>query len=55
MFSLFKKKEKTNIVAPVSGKLIELEKVKDPVFAKKMMSDGFVIVQIGRASCRERV
>lgn len=35
MFSLFKKKEKTNIVAPVSGKLIELEKVKDPVFAKK--------------------
>lgn len=44
MFSLFKKKEKTNIVAPVSGKLIELEKVKDPVFAKKMMSDGFVIV-----------
>lgn len=43
MFSLFKKKEKTNIVAPVSGKLIELEKVKDPVFAKKMMGDGFAI------------
>lgn len=44
MFSLFKKKEKINVVAPISGKLIELEKVKDPVFAKKMMSDGFVIV-----------
>lgn len=44
MFSLFKKKEKINVVAPISGKLIELEKVKDPVFAKKMMGDGFVIV-----------
>lgn len=44
MFSLFKKKEKTNIVAPISGELIELEKVKDPVFAKKMMGDGFAIV-----------
>ena len=43
MFSLFKKKEKTNIVAPISGELIELEKVKDPVFAKKMMGDGFAI------------
>ena len=44
MFSLFKKKEKTNIVAPVYGKLIELEKVNDPVFAKKMMGDGFAIM-----------
>ena len=44
MFSLFKKKEKTNIVAPVAGELIELEKVKDPVFAQKMMGDGFAIV-----------
>lgn len=44
MFSLFKKKEKTNIVAPVSGKLIELEKVNDPVFSQKMMGDGFAIV-----------
>lgn len=44
MFSLFKKKEKTNIVAPVSGELIELEKVNDPVFSQKMMGDGFAIV-----------
>lgn len=44
MFSLFKKKEKINVVAPISGKLIELEKVKDPFFAKKMMGDGFVFV-----------
>lgn len=38
----FKKKEK-NLLAPVSGKTIEIEKVNDPVFAQKMMGDGFAI------------
>lgn len=43
---LFKKKEKvTDIVltAPISGKMLALENVPDPVFAKKMMGDGIAV------------
>lgn len=39
----FKKKEKKQLLAPTSGKIIEIEKVNDPVFAQKMMGDGFAI------------
>lgn len=38
-----KKKEEFNVVAPASGILTKLEDVKDPVFAEKMMGDGFAI------------
>lgn len=41
MLKLFKKKE--IFLAPLSGKLIPLEEVSDPVFAQKMMGDGFAI------------
>ncbi|WP_125763824.1 PTS sugar transporter subunit IIA [Companilactobacillus hulinensis] len=40
---LFTKKKEISIAAPVTGNLIKLEKVNDPVFAKKMMGDGFAI------------
>ncbi|WP_067727871.1 PTS sugar transporter subunit IIA [Oceanobacillus damuensis] len=44
--SLFKKKEAIKditLVAPVSGKLVSLEEVPDPVFAEKMMGNGVAI------------
>lgn len=43
---LFGKKEvKTEevLVAPITGKLVPLEEVPDPVFAQKMMGDGIAI------------
>ena len=42
------------VYSVADGQVIELEQVKDPVFAQKMMGDGFDY-EIGRASCRERV
>ena len=42
MFNLFNKKE--DFLAPISGELIAIEKVNDPVFAQKMMGDGFGII-----------
>ena len=44
MLSFFKNKEKFKAVAPVSGKLIRLEDVKDEVFSTKMMGDGYAII-----------
>ncbi len=32
-----------SLVAPVSGVFVALEKVADPVFAEKIMGDGFAI------------
>lgn len=48
MFGFLKRnrKEEFSIVAPVSGKLIRLEDVNDPVFSQKMMGDGFAIQPI---------
>lgn len=47
MLRIFKKKEETicspELLAVVDGTLIPMEKVKDPVFAQKMMGDGFAI------------
>lgn len=39
----FLKKEEFKIVAPVSGKLIPLDKVEDQMFSQKLMGDGFAI------------
>lgn len=35
--------EPFEVVAPTNGTLIDLSKVSDPVFAQKMMGDGFAI------------
>ena len=43
---LFKKKEEVtdvSINAPVSGEVVALEEVPDPVFSEKMMGDGVAI------------
>ncbi|WP_024615753.1 PTS glucose transporter subunit IIA [Clostridium sp. Ade.TY] len=50
MFGFFKKKkqdEALNFVAPVSGKVIDLSEVPDPVFAQKMAGDGVGIDTTG--------
>lgn len=46
MFGFGKKKvaeNDANLYAPVTGELINLENVSDPVFAGKMMGDGFAV------------
>jgi PTS system glucose-specific IIA component len=44
---LFRRKEKPqkeiDIYAPISGKVLSLEEVPDPVFSEKMMGDGMAI------------
>ena len=45
MFNLFKKT--LTIVAPISGKTIDLSEVPDPVFAGKMVGDGIAIDSTG--------
>ncbi|GEO59023.1 PTS sugar transporter subunit IIA [Companilactobacillus bobalius] len=44
LFGLGKKKITETIYAPVNGKLKTLENVNDPVFAQKLMGDGFGVV-----------
>ena len=44
--NLFNKKTeepKKGICAPISGKLLPITEVPDPVFSQKMMGDGFAI------------
>lgn len=41
---MFKRKQTKNLYAPVTGKMIPLEQVPDPVFAQKMMGDGIAFV-----------
>ena len=47
MFDFFKKKKKeekiVSIASPVKGKVLKLEEVPDPVFAEKMVGDGFAV------------
>ena len=45
-FQFFKKKE-LQLVAPLSGTVVPLEKVPDPVFSQKMMGDGVAIEPSG--------
>lgn len=42
MLNIFKKKEL--FLAPISGEMIQIEEVNDPVFSQKMMGDGFGII-----------
>lgn len=45
MFNFFKKS--LTMVAPISGKTIDLSEVPDPVFAQKMAGDGVAINSTG--------
>ncbi|ATD53783.1 PTS sugar transporter subunit IIA [Clostridium chauvoei] len=45
MFNFFNKS--LNLIAPVSGKTIDLSSVPDPVFAQKMVGDGIAIDTTG--------
>ncbi|MBU5595261.1 PTS glucose transporter subunit IIA [Amphibacillus sp. MSJ-3] len=42
--NLFKKTTKREIIAPLSGQLVSLDQVPDPVFAEKMMGEGVAII-----------
>jgi|SRR5699024_3764383 len=41
--SLFKKKKSTNLYAPLSGEVVNIEDVPDSVFNQKMMGEGIAI------------
>ena len=44
MLSFFKKKEENlKITAPVDGELVPITEVKDDIFSKKMLGDGFAV------------
>jgi len=45
MFKFFNKKQKSDLklIAPATGKVIDLSEVPDPVFAQKMVGDGVAI------------
>lgn len=43
MFGFLKKKKEVSIAAPMTGKIIEIDKVPDKVFAEKMVGDGLAI------------
>lgn len=51
MFFKRKKESNLNLCAVVDGTTNEMEKVKDPVFAQKMMGDGFAIESTGNTFC----
>ncbi|WHY86884.1 PTS glucose transporter subunit IIA [Neobacillus novalis] len=40
----FFKKEPVDFYTPVSGKIVPLEEVPDPVFSQKMMGDGLAVI-----------
>lgn len=40
----FLKKKKVQVYAPISGEVIHIEDVKDPVFSNKMLGEGFAII-----------
>ena len=43
MFKLFKGKKPTQLVAPLSGKIVPIEEVPDEAFAQKMVGDGVAV------------
>lgn len=43
VFSFFKK-GKLQIISPVTGNIIPLEEVPDPVFSQKMMGEGIAVI-----------
>lgn len=50
MFGLLKRKPRT-VHAPVDGKVIAIEEVKDEVFAAKLAGDGVAIMPVGDTFC----
>jgi len=44
IMEVFKKKQVKGFFAPMSGKIMPLSEVPDPVFSQKMMGDGFAIL-----------
>lgn len=42
--NLFKKNQDIQLHAPVSGKVVPLEEVPDPVFSEKMMGEGIAVI-----------
>lgn len=47
MFAKFMKKNKVQVFSPLSGQVIPLEQVPDPVFSQKMMGEGIAIMPTG--------
>ncbi|GAB6098690.1 PTS glucose transporter subunit IIA [Halanaerocella petrolearia] len=43
MFNLFSQENRLEVLAPITGDLVELEEVPDQVFSQKMMGDGIAI------------
>lgn len=43
VFGLGKSKKKVNLLAPFKGQQVGVEEVPDPVFAQKMVGDGFAV------------
>lgn len=41
---MFKKFKKKSIFSPTDGKIVELSQVPDPVFAQKLLGDGFAVI-----------
>lgn len=44
MVNLFKNQKEIQVYAPVNGKICDISKVKDPMFAEKMLGDGCAIL-----------
>jgi len=44
MFKFLKNNKEYIIAAPCNGKIVGIEEVPDPVFAEKMVGDGFAII-----------
>ena len=44
---LFSRKKKEEFVSPMTGTLLPIEQCPDPVFAEKIMGDGFAIELTG--------
>ena len=44
MFNFFKNKKRKEILSPLSGECVPLEKVPDEAFSQKMIGDGVAII-----------
>ncbi|MFC7394510.1 PTS sugar transporter subunit IIA [Scopulibacillus cellulosilyticus] len=47
--NLFQKKQKVTeerVLAPINGKIVEIDQVPDPTFAQKMLGDGLAIIPV---------
>ncbi len=44
MLNIFKKNTEKKLLAPCDGQVVSIDKVPDPVFAQKMVGDGFAII-----------